>query len=213
VISPGKPVLIIGTGGHAVVVLSALQATNVAVAGLLDSDSARHGFQLLGVDILGGDDIAESAGPSEFTLVNGIGGVSNTDQRRGVFEKFRALGYDFLSVIHPSAVGVNVIDFGDGAQVMAGAVMQPRTRIGANSIVNTGATIDHDCTLGDHVHVAPGATLSGGVSVERCAMIGAGATVIQNVVVGENAFVAAGATVVSNIDAGARVGGTPARKI
>jgi sugar O-acyltransferase (sialic acid O-acetyltransferase NeuD family) len=211
--SGAKPVVVVGAGGHAVVVLAALQAVNVAVAGLLDSDSSRHGSQILGVDILGDDNIVRSAGVSEFALVNGIGGTLNTDERRRVFEKFRTIGFEFPPVVHPSAIGANLAELGDGAQVMAGAVLQPRTRIGANTIVNTGALIDHDCTLGDHVHIAPGATLSGGVSVGPGVMIGAGATIIQNVVVGDGAFVAAGATVVSDVAAGARVGGTPARKI
>lgn len=207
-----RPALILGSGGHAAVVLAALQATTAAIAGLLDSDPLRHGAKVLGIDVLGGDEFAESGNPSEFVLVNGIGGVSNTDQRRGVFEKFTALGFQFPAIVHPSAIGANVAQLGNGVQVMAGAVLQPHTRIGDNSVVNTGALVDHDCTLGDHVHIAPGVTLSGGVSVGSRTMIGAGATVIQNVVVGEGAFVAAGATVVSDVDAGTRVGGTPSTK-
>lgn len=207
-----RQALIIGAGGHSVVVLSALQAANVPVAGLLDSDFSRHGSRVLGVDVLGGDEVIERGNPSDFVLANGIGGTTNTEQRRAVFEKFTALGFDFLSVIHPSVIGVDTVDLGKGAQVMAGAVLQPQIRFGENSLVNTGALIDHDCVLGDHVHIAPGATLSGGISVGSGAMIGAGATLIQNVMVGEDAFVAAGAAVVSDVDAGARVGGVPARK-
>lgn len=207
-----RPALIIGSGGHAVVVLSALHAANVAVAGLLDSDPSRHGAQVLGIDVLGGDEIVESGNPSEFVLVNGIGGIVDTERRRAVFEKFCALGFEFPAIVHPSAIGANAVQLGNGAHVMAGAVFQPGTRVGMNSIVNTGALIDHDCAIGDHVHIAPGVTLSGGVSVGSGTMIGAGATVIQNIVVGEGAFIAAGATVVSGVDAGARVGGTPARK-
>ena len=207
-----RPALILGSGGHASVVLAALQAATAAVAGLLDSDPSRHGAKVLGIDVLGGDEIAESSFPSEFVLINGIGGVTNTTQRRDIYQKFTALGFHFPAVVHPSAIGANLAQLGTGVQVMAGAVLQPHTSIGENSVVNTGALVDHDCTLGDHVHIAPGATLSGGVSVGSGAMIGAGATVIQNVAVGEGAFVAAGATVVSDVDAGARVGGTPSRK-
>jgi len=204
-------VLIVGSGGHAAVLIAALQAANIPVTGCLDQDKSRHGCTVLGVDVLGGDNIAENGSNTDVILINGIGCTLNTQHRQIVFEKFRARNYRFMSVIHPSVVDTDVASLGDGVQVMAGAVLQPRVHIGVNSIVNTGAIVDHDCILGDHVHISPGVTLSGGVSVGNAAMIGAGATIIQGVTIGENAFIAAGATVVSDVEADTRVGGTPAR--
>ncbi|MFU7517972.1 serine acetyltransferase, partial [Clostridium sp. HCS.1] len=34
-----------------------------------------------------------------------------------------------------------------------------------NSIVNSGAIVEHDCKIGDFVHVAPGVTMSGSVAI------------------------------------------------
>ena len=61
---------------------------------------------------------------------------------------------------------------------MAGAVLQPGVLVGRNTVINTSASIAHDCRVGQHCHIAPGVTLSGGVEVGDNVLIGAGATVI-----------------------------------
>jgi len=94
---------------------------------------------------------------------------------------------------------------------MAGAVVQAGCRIGENVIVNTRASIDHDCDIEAHAHVAPGAVLSGCVHVGERAHIGAGATVIQGLTIGAGAIVGAGAVVVDGIPDGVTVVGVPAR--
>jgi acetyltransferase-like isoleucine patch superfamily enzyme len=102
---------------------------------------------------------------------------------------------------------------GDGAQIMAGAILQTGVRVGRNVIVNTRAVIDHDSCLADHVHVATGAILAGGVKVGEASHIGAGATVIQEITIGRAVLVAAGAVVVSDVADDASVAGIPARRI
>lgn len=206
------PFLVIGAGGHAIVVISALRASGADVHGVLDRNPDRRGEKIMEIEILGDESLLAEFAPDQFLLANGIGGVATRQPRRVVFERLSAAGYRFPGILHPSAtVDVSVV-VQDGCQIMAGVVIQPQTRIGRNVIVNTGVTIDHDCILGDHVHVAPGATLSGGVTVGAEAMIAAGATVIQNVTIGANAFVAAGAAVIGDVPANTRVGGVPAKE-
>ena len=96
---------------------------------------------------------------------------------------------------------------------MAGVVIQPGSRIGKNSIVNTKASVDHDCIIGDHVHISPGVTLSGGVTVGSTVHIGSGATIIQGMRIGDNCLVAAGAVVISPLLDSVTVAGVPAKEI
>jgi UDP-perosamine 4-acetyltransferase len=90
-------------------------------------------------------------------------------------------------------------------------VIQADASIGANSLINTGARVDHDCVIDEHVHIAPGAVLSGGVAVGTRSHIGVGATVIQRVCIGKCCLIAAGAVVVSDVADDCRMAGVPAK--
>ena len=46
------------------------------------------------------------------------------------------------------------------------------------AIINTGATVDHDCSIGTWSHVGPGVNLAGEVHIGQGAFIGTGASVI-----------------------------------
>lgn len=208
-----RPIIVLGGGGHAKVVIEALLRSGAQLLGVTDADPARHGSTLLGVPVLGDDAVVLTQRPEAVLLANGLGSTGLPQRRREIFERFSALGYVFISVVHPSAVVSSEVTLGEGAQIMAGAVLQPGCRIGANSIVNTRAAVDHDCLIGAHVHLAPGVTLSGSVTVGELTHIGTGATVIQGIAIGPRAVVAAGAVVVANIAPATTVRGVPARVV
>lgn len=207
------PVLILGAGGHAKVLVEALLADGALIAGILDADPARLGDTVLGVPVIGDDRIADDFPCDAVRLVNGIGSIGLPALRRAIFERFLARGFAFATVVHPSAVVASDVELGEGAQVMAGVVLQPGCHIGRNAIINTRASVDHDCTIGDHAHIAPGVTLSGGVTVGSGCHLGTGATVIQGVRIGDGSVVGAGAVVTKDVAAGVTVLGVPARVV
>lgn len=206
------PIIVLGAGGHAKVLIGCLMAVSAVIIGIVDPDEKRFGTKVLGVPVLGGDDVIAGFSSSEILLVNGLGSVGLPVNRQQLFERFKELGYAFASVVHPSAVIAPDVVLGEGAQVMAGAVIQPGCLIEADSIINTRASVDHDCIIGCHVHIAPGVTFSGGVTVGVCSHIGTGAVVVQGVFIGSGCLVAAGAVVTKNIVDGATVRGVPARE-
>ena len=97
--------------------------------------------------------------------------------------------------------------------VMQGSVVQSCAHIGKHCIVNTGASVDHDCEVADFVHIAPHATVLGGVKIGEGSWIGAGAVVKQYVTIGRNCMIGAGAVVLENVPDGATVVGVPAKEI
>lgn len=197
------PILIIGAGGHAKVLLDTLNLSGRhSVLGLLDHDPKKHGTTVLGTPVLGDDRVLEIHPPDSVLLVNGIGSVGLPTVRMGIFQELKDKGYSFANVIHPSAVISPTARIGEGSQILAGAVIQAEASIGDNVIVNTRASIDHDCAIGNHVHIAPGVTLSGGTKVGSCSHIGTSASVIQGISIGERVIVAAGACVIREIQAG-----------
>ncbi|MNX97894.1 putative acetyltransferase EpsM [compost metagenome] len=208
-----REVLLLGAGGHARVIIDTLQCLGVSILGVLDAAVEMHGQSILGVPVLGGDDLLADFSPSSVELVNGLGSIANTTARRGLFHRQKSQGFRFSTVVHPSAVVSPQAQLLEGAQVMAGAVIQTGCRIGVNVLVNTGALVDHDCTIGDHVHLAPGVTLSGGVEIGDGVHVGTGATIIQGRHIGNESLVAAGAVVVDHVAMKTLVMGVPAREV
>lgn len=210
--NPLKEVLVLGAGGHAKVLIEILKKTEgIKLLGLLVNELVENTpQQVLEVPILGTENKLNRT-PKTTLLVNGIGSTQNMEKRTNLFEKYKELGYSFLTVIHPSAVIGSGVLLGEGTQVMAGSVIQTGSVLGSNCIVNTGAIVDHDCEIGSHVHLSPGVTLSGGVKIGNGVHVGTGATIIQYLTIGERSTIGAGAVVTKNIAQGVLAMGVPAR--
>jgi len=204
------PVIILGGGGHAKVLIEALRVAGVTILGIADADPAKRNTFVMGIAVLGDDTVLERHAPGSVLLVNGLGSVERPTKRAVIFDAFVAKGYSFATVIHPSAVIAADVTMEQGVQVMAGAVIQPGCDIGANTIVNTRVTVDHDCNLAKHVHLAPGVVLSGDVTVGEGTHIGAGATIIQGIRVGARVLIGAGSLVTKNMPDGVAAYGVPA---
>lgn len=196
------PVHVAGAGGHAKVVVATLRAAGFDVRFAWDDDATRVGGAILGVPIKGCIDEI----PRDVSLVVAVGLNSG---RKAVVERLQ--GRNFVSVIHPTATIDPSVVFGPGSVVFAGAVIQAEAQLGAHVIVNTGASIDHDCILEDFVHAAPGVHLAGNVLLREGAFLGIGACAVPGVEVGVWATVGAGGVIVRSIPARVTAVGCPAR--
>lgn len=197
--------IIIGAGGHARVLLDALQLSACNVIGFIDPAFAKGTAGPGGLPVLGGDEALNGYSAMDVQLVNGIGSIGPTAVRSAVWRRGKDAGFSFARVVHPSAVVSASAKLREGVQIMAGCIIQTGADIGANSIVNTRASVDHDCKVGETVHIAPGVTLSGNVRVGDRAHIGTGAVVIQGVTIGADSLVAAGAVVYRDVPDSSRL--------
>ena len=123
------------------------------------SHEAFKNIEYLGVD----QNLLEHFSSSEVELVNGIGMLPGNMMRQKIYNLFS--GYNFATLIHPSATVSLNASLSEGVQVMAGAVIQNGTTIEKNVIINTKSSIDHGCNIGAHTHIAVGATLCGDVHI------------------------------------------------
>jgi UDP-perosamine 4-acetyltransferase len=200
------PVVVVGTGGHARVVVEALLPR--VVVGHLSPDPA--GAPQLGAHLGGDDAIAALAGEGHaFALGFGFVVATGATRRAYVLELLSAA--ELVTIVHAAATVSPTASVGAGTFVAAAAVLGTEVQVGRATIVNTGALIDHDCVIGDNVHLAPGVVLSGGVTVGANTLIGVGATVIQGITIGSGVVVGAGAVVVSDLPDGITAIGVPAR--
>ena len=207
------PVIVLGAGGHARVLIDVLRIRAITVVGITSIELQDRNKKLDGINVIGNDEVIFSYTPESVHLVNGIGYTGKTEKRRALFEFFKKKGYSFASVIHPSAVISPDVQLNEGVQVMAGTVIQTGSKIKKNTIINTKVSVDHDCIIGSHVHLAPGVTISGGVQVADDVLIGAGTTIIQGVRIGKKCSIGAGSLVLNNVKDGVTVFGVPAREV
>lgn len=209
----GARCIIVGAGGHGAVIADALrmahpQLTLVAV----DADDAKTSTELLDVPVIGNDSVLPALLADGFTeFVIGVGGTGDNDLRQRLFEHCLALGLAPMTVSHPTAIVSGWAVIHQGAQLLPACVVNARTTVGANAIVNSGAIVEHDCMIGAHVHVSPGAKLASGIKVGEGAHVGIGASVREGVSIGTRAVVGAGAAVVSDVEQRTVVTGVPAR--
>jgi UDP-perosamine 4-acetyltransferase len=207
-----KPIYIVGGGRHGKVVLDALLAAGVTITGVIDP-ALKVGDTVFGVPVVGDDHYLDNVAPETVVVINGIGGNPATDARKRVSLTLTARGFTFHNVQHPSAFVGRECQLGQGAQIMAGAVLQNGVVLGENTVINTSASIDHGCHIGAHTFVSPGAVLCGDVIVGEGVFVGAGCVLMPEVKVGTGAIIGGGAVVIKNVPAGWTVAGNPAEKI
>src|SRR5690606_24784903 len=159
------PVVVIGAGGHARVLLDLLRCLGRRVLFMTDREPQSYGRRIGTVEVRGADELVYDLSPTSIRLINGVGSTAQPRARQEVYHRCTERGYQFDTLIHPSAVIASDVVLAAGVQVMAGVVIQSGTRIGENTLLNTNASIDHDCHIGAHVHIAPGVTLSGSVRI------------------------------------------------
>lgn len=202
-----KPLILIGGGAHAKVVLENTLLNNIAVAGILDSSLA-IGTNVLDAKVVGTDDwlARPEAAHHRFHLA-----ITNPVIRARIHADLIRRDLEIISLIHPHAYVSRNTTIDDGCFVAVGAIVNIATICGIGVVVNTGAQIDHDCTIGANTHVAPGAVIAGGVKVGEQVFIGSGAVVTPNCRIGNGAVVGAGAVVIGDVPDNSRVFGVPAR--
>ncbi len=119
----------------------------------------------------------------------------------------------FPIVQHPSSLISDHARIGAGGMFCAGSIVIVGSIIGQFCIVNTSATVDHDCLLGDFVHIAPGVNLCGHVRVGNRTLVGVGTSVCPGITIGSDTIIGAGSVVVSDIPSGVMAHGNPCRVI
>jgi len=203
-----------GAGGHAKVLVDILQLrSEYRIIGLLDENRNLWGSTLLGVPILGGDDLLPQIRQQCENAFVGLGSIGRGHMRKQLFEMIVRQGFSMPSAIHPTACVARSAKIGRGVSIMAGAIVNACALVGDNVIINSAAIIEHDCVIEDHVHVAPGARLAGNAVVGCETHIGIGATVLEGRRIGSSSIIGGGAVVTKDMPDRVVAAGVPARII
>lgn len=198
-------VLVWGAQGQAKVLRPMIESGGHEISVVVDRDpSIESPFP--GTPLVSPDE-AEDWADRVDAFVVAVAGVSRGRDRVDLADRLTALGLEPLTLRHQAAWVAESAAVHAGAQICGLAGVSEEAVIGRQAILNTAATVDHECRLGAGVHIMPGATLAGLVTVEDYASVGSNATVHPRVSIGEGAVVGAGAIVTRDVPAGSLVVG------
>ncbi|PJZ53386.1 NeuD/PglB/VioB family sugar acetyltransferase [Leptospira adleri] len=204
--------ILVACGGHGRVLLDSFLNLGNSVDGIVDKNLEINSF-VFGVPVVGGDDFLKHLDPKSTQLINGFGYISSISFRKTKYENWVDSGFQVAGIKHRSVICGGECDIAKSSQILAGVVLQNRITIGENTVINTSASIDHDCVIGNHTFISPGVVLCGGVFVDESAFIGAGAIVLPGVRIGRNSVIGAGSLVNKDVEIGTVVVGNPIRAL
>jgi UDP-perosamine 4-acetyltransferase len=188
-----RPIILIGGGGHALSVCEmAKQSSFLGYADL-------HPSSFLQIPYLGTDEeVMGKYSPSQVLVHHTFVYADKVDLniRQRIIDRY--CDYESATLIAQTALVTAHSQLEAGCAVMEKAVVN-QSYVGANSIINTGAIVEHGCQLGCNVFVGPGAVLCGEANVGTRAFIGAGSIIRDKVTIGEGIVIGMGSRVTKDL--------------
>lgn len=197
-------IYILGSGGHAKVIIDLLHACDIhEELTLRDDNHEKYQQTINGVTVSGRiSDLGRDFSGKAIIAI----GANHIRKQIDLMFPFA----NWLTLIHKSATVSPYARLAPGCVVMAGAIIQSDTICGRHTIINTASSIDHDNIIGDYSHIAPGCHLTGNVSLGEETFLGVGTIVIPGIHIGRKVTVGAGSCVIRDLPDNITAFGIPA---
>lgn len=176
-----------GASGHAKVIIEILESKGVQIEGLFDDNESIKSLLQFPVQKF----IASFIQNKKLII-----SIGNNVIRRKIATSINA---EYGIAIHPKSTISQRSFIAEGTVIMAGVTVNSGTQIGKHCIINTNASIDHDCVLENFVHISPNAALCGDVQIGEGTHIGTGAIIIPGKRIGKWCTIGAGSVVLKDI--------------
>jgi len=184
-----------------------LNKREINFLGFIDDNQEKLPKNILGYPILGPLDwIADNPNVSVFNSI-----AKNTIIRKKSYLKLLDLNASFYSLIHPS-VNIRHSDIASGVLICSNVNVEPKVKIGSQTMILTNTTIGHDSIIGSNCFVAPGANILGSVKIDDECFIGSGAVIYPGRHIGSNSTIGINSTVINNIEKFTTVFSSPGRQ-
>ena len=193
--------IIVGSGGHAGVVVDAVRQSKAwEIEGLLDETMTGHGQWRHGHQILDRKVVFQNPGAYKFFVAIGDNYVRE--------QLSLTPGMSFVNIFHPRSYQADKV-LSEGSFFAVNSVVGYNSHVGNFCIVNTGAILDHDSTLGDFSHLCPGVVTGGRVKIGSRTTVGIGAMIRDGVTIGDNCVIGMGSVVLNDVPNGTIGWGDP----
>lgn len=135
----------------------------------------------------------------ECQCINAVGYSNLNQNREAIFHEVLSKDFSFLSYIHPKST-VMTDKIGRGVFVMPGAILEPSSQIGDNTVLWSNVVIAHHVEIQDNCWIASGTVVAGNSKVEKNTFIGVNATIANKVVIGSHNIIGGAAFISKTTD-------------
>jgi sugar O-acyltransferase (sialic acid O-acetyltransferase NeuD family) len=186
-----KNIVLVGGGGHCVSVIDIIENGNeYNILGILDSNVSEN--NILGYKVLGGDNlIPKLVNENTYFLIT-VGQIKSSSIRKNIAKNLIENNAKLATVISSLAYVSKHAHIEEGTIIMNHAVVNPKSKIGKNCIINTKANIEHGVSIGEFCHISTCAVVNGDSVIGRGTFIGSNATISNGISIRENSIISAG---------------------
>jgi acetyltransferase-like isoleucine patch superfamily enzyme len=195
-----RVLLIGGGGGGGVITLDAIARTlHQRAVGILDNNEGLKGKTLMGVPVIGGNDMAWELWEKKFFDAAIIVVTANIDQREELFDRLKMDGIPLTNVIDPLAEIRANCSLGVGNLIMANCFLAACVKLGDNNFLASHVCIEHHSVVGDHCTFGPRTTTSGAVTIGNRVKFGMGVLVEPYLEIGDDSIIPSGVVLNSSL--------------
>jgi len=201
------PLLVLGARPYSLAFAdSFIDHPDYEVAGYVENmDESRRGTEHGGLPVYWVDDLPK------FQKTHRVICSLGTTFRNMFVEPVKAMGMEFITLVHPTATVSRTTTLGEGTSLNIGNIVAGFTTLGEHVHVNRGVTIGHHTVINDYVTVGPGVNIAGNCVIGQHTFIGIGATIVDGITIGRHCVIGAGSVVTKNLPDRVMALGVPAR--
>lgn len=211
-----KKIIIFGRGGQAKVILDCIKLLKGHKAiGFISDENYSTSFAKQ-IKYLGTvKDLNKIIKKYNLKSLFGIIGIGDNILRKKISLKVKKINnkFQWINIIHPSAVISPSASMGVGNTIFAGSIICPETKIHNHVSINTGSYIDHNNTFYDFSGTGPGVATGGYVKVGDQSFLGIGSAIRHRISIGSNTIIGGQSFVCKNCKPNSLYYGVPAKRI
>lgn len=202
-----KKIIIIGCGGHARSAADVVIDNDPEAEIIFYDNNARKNEKIFGRYFILPLKKINLCGQNFFIA------IGDNSERKKLFGKLCKMNGINIAIISRRSYVSSSAVIEPGAFIGESSHVGPCVRIGTNTIINTGAIIEHEAEIGSFSHVSVNAAICGRCKIGSNVFVGASAVIKDKISVCDGVTIGAGAVVVKNIKEPGIYVGVPASRI
>jgi sugar O-acyltransferase (sialic acid O-acetyltransferase NeuD family) len=158
------------------------------------------------------EDLDNTYGKDSFSVLIAVGYTRMNCIRSTIHRECKEAGMRIASFISKSAnIDSDVI--GEGCIILPNCYVGPGCRIGACTIITSGAILSHDCQVGDYNYISCAAVFGGFSEVTHHCFVGLNSTIRDGIKLAPYTLVGSAANILKSTEEYGIYTGNPARLV